>query len=238
MIDRVKGQGRSGSVPHGLLRGVPYFAALPGNVIDALAQVAVERRVARGQIIFLEGEPCAGLYIVGEGTVKIYKLSPQGREQIVHQLEAGSTFNDVAVLDGGPNPASAAANSDATLWVIARPDIERLAQAYPALAWALIESIARRTRHLLAMVEDLSLRSVRARLAKLLLAEAERSARRGEIRREQMVTQTEMAARLGTVREMVGRALRELVDDGLITQDRQRIVIADRERLRAIADGW
>ena len=112
MIDKAKGPRRPASAPHALLRGVPYFAALPDDVVEALANVASSGGSTRGQVIFIEGEPCAGLYIVGEGAVKIYKLSPQGREQIVHQLEAGSTFNDVAVLDGGGNPASAAASSD------------------------------------------------------------------------------------------------------------------------------
>ncbi len=97
----------------------------------------------RHQMIFLEGEPCAGSFVVAAGEVKIYKLSAQGREQILHRLGVGSTFNDVAALDGGPNPASAAAATDASLLLIIRSDMRRLAQAHPALAWALIESIAR-----------------------------------------------------------------------------------------------
>lgn len=219
-----------------LLRRVPYFANLPDTVLTALAAASVERRFDRGQVIFLEGDACAGLHIVGAGEVKIFKVSPQGREQILHRMGPGDTFNDVAVLDGGPNPASAGAVTDATLWVITRGEMQRLAQTYPALAWALIESIARRARHLVAMVEDLSLRSVKSRLARLLLSEAERAAQ-GELDRSQMVTQAEMAARLGTVREMIGRALRELSEDGLIEFDRHRIVIKDREGLVAVGEG-
>lgn len=220
-----------------LLRHVSYFAQLPEPVLAALAAACVERRYDRGQIIFLEGDPCAGLHIVAAGEVKVFKLSPQGREQILHRFGPGDTFNDVAVLDGGPNPASAAALTDAKLWVITRGEMRRLVQAYPALAWALIESIARRTRHLVGMVEDLSLRSVKSRLARLLLAEAERAAKSGELDRSQMVTQAEMAARLGTVREMIGRALRELADERLIEFDRHRIVIIDPEGLAAAGEG-
>ncbi len=219
-----------------LLRRVPYFASLPDDLITALAALAVERRYERGQVIFLEGDPCAGLFVVAEGQVKIYKVSRQGREQILHHLSAGDTFNDVAVLDGGPNPASAAAITNALVYVIARADIQRLAQAYPALAWALIESMASRSRHLVAMVEDLALRSVKARLAKLLLAEARYYAGADQIDRTQMVTLAEMAARLGTVREVVGRCLRELADAGLISFDRHRIVIKDREGLAMVAE--
>jgi CRP/FNR family transcriptional regulator len=220
-----------------LLRRVPYFAGLSADLLAALAAASVERNYARGQVIFLEDDPCAGLHIVASGEVKIYKMSPQGREQILHRFGPGDTFNDVAVLDGGPNPASAAATEDSTLCVIARSDIRRFAETHPQLAWALIESIARRTRHLVAMVEDLSLRSVKARLARLLLTEGERTAATGRIDRSQMVTQAEMAARLGTVREMIGRALRDLADEGLIEFDRHRIVIVDRERLAEVAAG-
>lgn len=220
-----------------LLRRVPYFCCLPDEVLAALAAVTIERRYGRGQMIFLEGEPCAGLHVVAAGEVKIFKVSPQGREQILHRLGPGNTFNDVAVLDGGPNPASAAAIGDVTLCVILRADIQRLAQAHPPLAWALIENIARRARHLVGIVEDLALRSVKARLARLLLAEAARTSSAGALSRDQMVTQAEMAARLGTVREMIGRALRELADDGLISLDRHRIVIVSPPGLTALADG-
>jgi CRP/FNR family transcriptional regulator len=220
-----------------LLRRVSYFATLPDGLLSELAAVAVERRYGRGQMIFLEGEPCAGLHILVEGRVRIYKVSPQGREQVLEQIESGGTFNDVAVLDGGPNPASAMAASDVLLWIVSHADIRRLAHAHPELAWALIESIARRARRLVAMVEDLALRSVKARLARLLLAEAKRTLDPAQINRDQMVTQAEMAARLGTVREMIGRALRELADEGLIAFDRHRIVILDRARLADVAEG-
>lgn len=220
-----------------LLRRIPYFAALPDNLLAALTEVAMERTFARGELVFLEGEPCAGLHIVGSGEVKVFKLSPQGREQILHRFVAGDTFNDVAVLDGGPNPASAGALTDATLWIIPRTQLKRLAEAHPVLAWALIESIARRARHLVGMVEDLSLRSVKSRMARLLLAEARRTPASGALDRTQMVTQAEMAARLGTVREMIGRVLRELADEGIIEFNRHRIVIVDVRNLEAVADG-
>jgi CRP-like cAMP-binding protein len=220
-----------------LLRRVPYFARLSEPVLAALAAACAERRYDRGQVIFLEGEPCAGLHIVSAGEVKIFKLSPQGREQILHRMGAGDTFNDVAVLDGGPNPASAGAVTETSIWVITREEMQRLAQTYPALAWALIESIASRARHLVAMVEDLSLRSVKSRLARLLLSEARRAEKGGELDRSQMVTQAEMAARLGTVREMIGRALRELADEGLIEFDRHRILIVDLDGLQAVGEG-
>lgn len=219
-----------------LWRRVPYFAGLPAEALTVLARAARLQRYARGQVIFIEGEPCAGLYLVATGDVKIFKVSGQGREQILQQLGPGDTFNEVAVLDGGPNPASAAAITDATLYCVPRDEVRCLAQRYPTLAWALIESLARRTRHLVNMIEDLALRSVKARLARLLLAEAERTRGADTLDRSRMVSQADMAARLGTVREMVGRALRDLADEGLIRFDRHRIVIVDRSGLAAAAD--
>jgi len=210
---------------------------LPDDLLGELAAAMVERRVTRGQVIFTEGEPCAGFHVVSQGEVRIYKLSSQGREQVLQQSGSGDTFNEVAVWDGGPNPASAMAATDAVIWVIPRESMHRLALARPELAWTLLESIAQRTRHLVRMVEDLALRSVKSRVARLLLAEAERSADETELRRDQMVTQAEMAARLGTVREMIGRALRDLAEAGLIEFDRHRIVIVDREGLIEIGDG-
>jgi CRP/FNR family transcriptional regulator len=219
-----------------LLRRVPYFAALPDDLLGDLAKLAAQRRYARGQVIFVEGDPCAGLHIVAEGVVRIYKLSAQGREQVLQQVEPGNTFNEVAVWDGGPNPASAMAATEVSLCIIPREAVHRLALQRPELAWALLESIARRTRHLVMMVEDLALRSVKGRVARLLLAEAARTAEAGELKRDQMMTQAEMAARLGTVREMIGRALRDLADQELIEFDRYRIVILDQAGLAEIGE--
>lgn len=220
-----------------VLRRVQYFSGLPQDLLHQLALAATERRAARGQLIFVEGEPCAGLYVVAQGEVRIYKLSTQGREQVLQHIEPGGTFNEVAVWDGGPNPASAMAATDAVMLVLQREAVHRLALARPELAWALLESIARRTRHLVMVVEDLALRSVKARVARLLLTEAARASEQSELRRDQMITQAEMAARLGTVREMIGRALRDLADDGLIEFDRHRIVILDRDGLTEISEG-
>lgn len=212
-----------------LLRELQYFALLDDEVLEAVAAVAHQRRYALDEIIFLEGDPCAGLFVVQSGRVKIFKTSLKGREQSLHFVGPGHSFNDVAVLDGGPNPATVMAVEPTTCLVIDRDAMVRLVETYPALAMAVIESIARRARHLVGLVEDLSFRSVQARLAKLLLEQAQASSREGQVPR--LMTQQEMAARLGTVREVVGRALRALEDRGVIRIHRHRIIILDREEL-------
>jgi len=209
-----------------LLGCVPYFAQLDGATLDVVARGAFRRFCATGQTIFLEGEPCAGLWVVEKGRVRLLRFSIEGREQVVKLVGPGEFFNEVAVLDGGPNPVSAMAAMESILWVIERNTMLELLERYPALAAGVIENLASRARHLLALVEDLSLRTVSARLAKLLMAQAE-----GGSETPRRLTQQEMAAQVGTVREMVGRVLRTFEDEGFIRMDRHRIVILDREAL-------
>lgn len=216
-----------------LLPQVPFLRDVSPEAIDALADAAVCLRFPEGATIFLEGEPTAGLFLVEQGTVKISRVSLEGREFIMHLVERGDIFNNVSMLDGGPNPAHASARTDVIVWRIDRADMQRLARAYPELAWALVESLARRARLLVELVHDLSMRSVRGRLARLLLEEAE--SRDSDVV-QRLLTQEEMAARLGTVREMVGRTLRGLALDGIIEFNRHRIVILDPQRLAAEAE--
>jgi len=209
-----------------LLHAVPYFARLDADALDAVSSSTAVRRYGAGEVIFLEGDPAAGLFIVDEGRVKLYKLSLEGREQVVRLVGPGQFFNEVAVLDGGPNPVSAMALRESQVWVIDRESLLGLLERHPTVAVAVIEALAAHARHLVSLVEDLSLRTVRARLAKLLLTQA---AGGGEAPRR--LTQQEMAAQLGTVREMVGRALRDLEEESVIRFDRHRIVILDRAAL-------
>jgi CRP-like cAMP-binding protein len=215
-----------------LWQSVPYLQGLPLPVVQTLASMASVYHYNADAFIFNEGEPVAGLFLVEHGTVKICRFSKDGREQTLLFMQRGDTFNDVAALDGGPNPATAIAYTDVTLWRITRTDLRYVVDRNPALAWALIESVAHRARHLVGLVHDLSLRNVKGRLARLLLEQAESAQQEPA----PMLTQEEMASRLGTVREMVGRALRNLSTAGIIQFDRHRIVILDPERLAEEAE--
>lgn len=211
-----------------LLARASLFRSLPAEVTAALAEIALAVHYPAGSVIFLEDDPVAGLYVVESGTVRICRISKDGREHVLAVMVSGDSFNDVAAMDGGPNPATAIAQTDANVWRIRREDLQAIARRHPALAWNMLESIARRTRHLIRVVQDLSMRSVRGRLAHLLLEQAQANTADGTSR---MLTQEEMASRLGTVREMVGRGLRGLAADGIIAFDRHRIVILNLERL-------
>lgn len=205
----------------------------PADAILAVASSATPHTYLREEIIFLEGEPTAGLFLVATGVVKICRYSKDGREHILHFIQRGDTFNDVSVLDGGPNPATAVAHTDVTLWRVARNDLRAAVVRDPALAWAMIENLARRARLLVSTVQDLAMRNVRGRLARLLLDQAEASERGAT---PTPLTQEEMAHHLGTVREVIGRTLRSLAADGLIAIERQQIVIVDRTRLSEEAE--
>ena len=225
--------GRTNAQVVSLWRHVPFLEALPEAIVLELAALATSRRFAAGEYVFDEGEPVSGLFLVETGRVKISRFARDGREHILHFINHGDTFNDVAALDGGPNPATAIAFSDSTIWCVPRSEIKALAARRPELAWALIESLARRARHLVSTVQDLAMRNVRGRLARLLLEQAQ-AMERGDI--PMALTQEEMASRLGTVREVVGRSLRALAAEGIIEFQRNRIVVLDRARLEAEAE--
>ena len=208
-----------------LLRSIPYFASLDEDALASIAAIAARRAYAPDEVIFLEGDPCAGLFIVQTGHVKIYTASPEGREQILTIIGPRDSFNDVAVFDGGPNPASAQAMEAVELLVIERPTMLNLFERYPKLAQAVVTVLAARARMLVRMVEDLSLHSVTGRLAKLLLDQALQGSEAVPLTRQQM------AARLGTIREMVSRALRQLEDEGLVRREGHEIIITDRTAL-------
>ncbi len=212
------------------LRQLPFFSKLSQDELAEVASQVHERTFRRGEIILLEGEAPEAVYFVVHGQVRIYRLSPEGREQVLKRLGPGGVFNLVPVLDDGPNPASAMAWTDVTVYAIERSHFMQIARAYPALAMAVLTDLTTKLRDMTALIEDLSLRTVEARLARLLLtqaAEEEASPRR--------ITQQEMAAQLGTVREVIGRTLAELQREGLIRVERHRIIIVDRPGLEAKA---
>jgi CRP-like cAMP-binding protein len=207
------------------LRTKPYFVVLSSDDLAFIAGRIIARDFSKGEQIFAEGEPCQGLYIVFRGQVRVYKLSAEGREQVLRNFKDGESFNEVAVFDGGPNPAHADATTPSTLWIIPRRLIFELARTRPEMAVAIIQNLGSQLRHLVGLVEDLSLRHISARLVRLLLETPAGGPNASKL------TQQEMATQLGTVREMVARALKQLESRGLIEIKHGRIVIVDRQTL-------
>ncbi len=212
------------------LRRHRYFAGMSRSFLRQLAAEATCRRFAAGDVIFLDGQPCAGFWVLCEGQVKIFKLAPSGREHILRLLGSGDSFNDIAALDGGPNPANAAALSDVQCYVIGRDALLRAIQSDPALAVALIQALAGRMRGFVQQVEDLALHSVTTRLARFLLRQEGAAAAGGS-----GVTRAAIAAHLAAQPETLSRALTALEKAGVIALDRTTITILREDLLRLIA---
>jgi len=212
------------------LRRIPIFADLSDEALARVASVAVRRVYAPGETIIIEGDPCQAAYFIAEGQVRVYRLSLGGREQVLARLGPGQTFNTVPPFrTQGVNHANVQAATETTLYAIVSDDFGRLVGECPELAMAILQDFAGRLDHLTNLVEDLSLRTVRGRLARFLLEHA------GASQVTLRWTQDEIAAHLGTVRDMVGRTLRAFADAGLVRMDRQRIVLLDRKGLEAEA---
>lgn len=217
--------------PADFLRSVPYFAALSDEEIKRIENGLSEHTLAKGEVLLLEGEPSPGLYLVKSGQVRIFKSSPEGREQVLLIARPGDTFNDAPVFDGGPNPASASALEPSTVYLIPRETLLSLVASCPA-ALAIIKLLATRLRHLTTVVENLSFRSVVSRLASMLLDLAVVEGGAAPVPR---LTQDEMAARVGSVRDVIGRALRTLEKSGAIKLEGRRIIVVAPEKLREMS---
>jgi len=213
------------------LAQLPLFAGLRDDALQEIMPYLHERTFSPGQTIVLEGEPCQAVYFVIRGIVRTYRLSREGREQVLAYLGPGWLFNLVPALDGQPSPASVDALTGATLYTIPCERFRRIVREHHEVALAVMERLATEVRRLTDMVEDLALHTVRARLARFLLAQAE------DPQPSHRWTQEEIAAHIGTVREMVGRTLRAFTAAGLIHRERGRVVVADREGLEREATG-
>lgn len=214
-----------------LLKAVSYFSDLDSAALKVVAQSAIRRNYDAGQVVLIEGEPCIGLYIVESGWLKVVKIGLDGREQVLQMLRAGEVFNAISVFTDAPNQASVTALETSVIWLIEREILLKLLDEHPALARHVIKDLSGRVMHLVRLVEDLSLRSVEARLARLLLEQADGAS----VQRRRWATQAEMASRLGTVPDVVNRALRKLSDEGMIHVERHQIQILDKEGLKTIA---
>ena len=204
-----------------------FFANLATDDLQALGNAMFQRSYPAGQIVLLEGAASSVLYVVQDGRLKLFKTSPRGREQVLRLLRPGDMFNEVAVFDEGPNPASAQAIEDCTLYLLRRRELLRFLAERPGIALAIIRTFARGLREALSLVEDLAFRDVTSRLARILLT--------GQNGGTPRLTQELLAAMAGSRREVVGRALKALSQEGAVKLERGRIHVRDRAALERLA---
>jgi len=214
-----------------LLSRIRRFNELSSEVQEEIAAAARPRHYEAGQVIYLEGEPADAVYILERGWVKATRMSRDGREQAMLFLRPVEIFGDVAVFAGVPYPGTVTTLEEVDVWVIPAQTLLHLVRRHPELAMAVIQRLGERVLHYISLVEDLSLKSVEARLANTLLQNAELHEGQLIVPRRVWTTYDEMAVRLGTVRDVLSRALKTLEAEGLLKVERRQIILLDRDGL-------
>jgi CRP-like cAMP-binding protein len=219
------------------LRRTALFGDLDEAPLRALADRAVERGLARGEVLFGAGDEARGLYVVVSGSLRAFRVSLDGREQVIHVEHEGATIAEVPIFDDGPTPSTVAAESDAAVLFIDKRDVRRLCLEHPVIALAALKLLAGRLRRCSDLVATLSLQDVGQRLARFLLSEAEARGERSStgIVFDLSLTKEQIATRIGSVREVVSRAFTRLQNDGLLAVEGHRVTILDEGALRRFA---
>ena len=216
------------------IKAIPLFAELPEGQLTNIARIVLRRTYRRGEIIFLEGDEGNGFYIVEAGQVKIYKLSSEGKEQILHLFGPGESFGEVSVFTGQGFPANAKANMTSTCLFIPRSDFVEIIRQDPALALNMLGIMSLRLRKFAGLIEDLSLKEVPGRLAAYLLFLSDRAPDPNCLELE--VSKGQLAALLGTIPETLSRILARMSRLGLIKSEGSRIRILNKSALQNIAE--
>ena len=223
-------------VNHGeTLAKAAIFSGLADAELSFLAQRAVPRHFAGGETVFGEGEPCAGMYVIKSGHIRIFKSSPGGREQVLSIDGPGSSIAELPVFDGGSYPASAVAINDVTLLFVSKQDFQALCLAHPEVALKVLRVVGARLRRLVGIIEELSFTTVRHRLASFLLRLAQKEGRRTAegVEFALTVSNQELASQIGTVRELVSRNLSRLQSEGIIQIEGREVVVSDLNALES-----
>ncbi|HEY3837483.1 MAG TPA: Crp/Fnr family transcriptional regulator [Bryobacteraceae bacterium] len=223
------------ALPKQILKATPLFAALEESELNSLAARCGIRSYAQGETLFSEGEPCKGLYIVVSGRVRIFKTAMNGREQVLALEGPGASVAELPVFDGGNYPASGAAVEKTEVLFVSRTDLRAICLEKPEVSLKMLQVVGGRLRRLVGIIEELSFTTVRHRLISLLLRQANAEGRKSE--RGVVFTlaagHQELAAQIGTVRELVSRNLARLQAQGFIEMNGRQITLLDREGLEA-----
>ncbi len=207
------------------IKSIDYFKSLNGSILNEVKVLFKEENYETGENIFLEGDKSKGIYFVMQGTVKIYKSSKEGKEQILKLIYAGDSFNDVTVFTNDINPASADAVTNVKLYLLSRENMISLIYKYPEISLNIIKSMTEKLRYLTGRIEDLSLKHTQERIAKILL-----------LFEGKKLSQKIIADIAGTAREVVSRALKAFSSKGIIKIDKRDIIILDKKKLEDLGE--
>ena len=214
---------------------IPLFQGLPRSQYGGLAKIVVGQAFKRGDTIFFEGDEAIGLYVVLSGRVKVFKLSAEGKEQILHIFGPGEPIGEVAVFAGKRFPAHAAALEETRVLFFPRAAFVDLIRNDPSLALNMLAVLSQRLRRFTTLVEDLSLKEVPGRLAAHLLYLSEREKGSSDLALD--ISKTQLASLLGTIPETLSRILARMTREKLIKSTGRRYQILDRKGLEDLATG-
>ncbi len=215
------------------LSQTPLFHGLPEEALATISDLAHIKRFSRYETIFHEGSPADGFYIVLSGKVKVFKLSPDGKEQILHIFGPGHPFGEVAVFANVGFPASAQALGQTEVVFISKQEFTVLLKQDITIAMNMLAILSRRLRIFVRMIEDLSLKEVPGRLATYLIIESQVQGRGGEVQLE--ISKAQLASLLGTIPETLSRIFKRLQDQGMIRVQGSKITIEDMEALEELS---
>ena len=197
--------------------------------------ILTDQTVKRGAVIFSEGDPGTGFYVVVTGKVKIFKLSPDGKEQILHIFQNREPFAEAAIFAGAPYPAHAVAMSSTRLFFFSRTSFLELIRTKPDLAMNMMAALSMRLKKFAGMIEALSLKEVPSRLATHLLLLSEQQDYADEIHLD--LAKNHLASLLGTIPETLSRILAKMTKQGLLESKGKFIKILDIDTLADLAAG-
>jgi CRP/FNR family transcriptional regulator len=222
-----------------LLKRCPLFAGLKEEDLKKIRAIASLKQVRKKEILFGEGEEAKGFYAILSGKVKLYKISPEGKEQILHIVSAPDAFAEAALFLEGSYPAFAEALADSQLLFFPKRDFIQLIERNPQLSINMIVSLSHFLRRFASLIEELSLKEVSSRVAKYLIDLSLKSAKEGKNPREVDLdlSKNQLASKLGTISETLSRTLTKMKAKGIIDVKKNRIVILNQGALRESASG-
>jgi CRP/FNR family transcriptional regulator len=217
-----------------IISAIPLFNGLPDDQLNAIREIAVEKQFNKGQTIFSEGDQTKGFFVVVEGRVKIYKVSSEGKEQILHIFETGQSFGEVTVFTGQQLPANAQALAKTRLLFFPRRAFIDLISANPSLALNLLAIMSKKLRQFAAQIENLSLKEIPARLASYLIYLSEEQDTENAVTLN--VSKGQLASLLGTIPETLSRIFAKLSGQNLIRVEGPKITLLDRQGIENLAE--
>ena len=222
-----------------LLRRCPLFAGLKEKDLKRIRAIASLKKVEKKEILFSDGEEARGFYVILSGKIKLYKVSAEGKEQILHIVSAPDAFAEAALFLEGSYPAFAEALTDCQLLFFPKRDFIRLIEKNPQLSINMIVTLSHYLKRFASLIEELSLKEVSSRVAKYLIDLQMKSTKEGKSPKEVELdlSKTQLALKLGTISETLSRTLGKMKAKGVIDVKKNRILILNRETLEELASG-